>query len=98
MKAKAVALFENVRSFVEKHNAGDMDLEDLMVGHSYFMAADEDMLKMKIAYEVVPLLREYVKDGILDCKAEECARYYKAWKSLSTFSASASDGVTVPKS
>ena len=86
LRDKAVSVFENVRSFIEKHNAGDMDLEDLMVGHSYFMAADEASLKMKIAYEVVPLLREYVKDGILDCKEKECARYFEAWKSLSTLS------------
>ena len=98
LKAKAVAVFENVRSFVEKHNAGDMDLEDLMVGHSYFMAADEDSLKIKMAFEVVPLIREYVKDGILDCKAEESARYYEAWKSLSTCSGGEPDSSTVPES
>lgn len=83
LKTKAVSVFENVQSFVEKYNAGDMDLEDLMVGHSYFMAADEEALKMKMTFEVVPLMREYIKDGILDCKAEESARYFEAWKSLS---------------
>lgn len=83
LKSKAVSIFENVRSFVDKYNAGDMDLEDLMVGHSYFMAADEDALKMKMTYEVVPLMREYVKDGILNCKPEECTKWFEAWKSLS---------------
>ena len=83
LKSKAVSIFENVRSFVDKYNAGDMDLEDLMVGHSYFMAADEDVLKMKMTYEVVPLMREYVKDGILNCKPEECTKWFEAWKSLS---------------
>ncbi len=87
LKAKAVSVFENVWSFVADHNAGDMDLEDLMVGHSYFMAADEEELKMKVTYEVVPLIREYIKDGILNCKKEECTRYFESWKSLSIFSA-----------
>ena len=91
LKTKAVSVFENVRSFVKKYNAGDMDLEDLMVGHSYFMAADEDELKMKVTYEVVPLICEYIKDGILNCKKEICTRYFEAWRFLSTFSEESPD-------
>ncbi len=87
LKAKAVSVFEDVKSFVKTHNAGDMDLEDLMVGHSYFMAADEEALKRNIAYEVIPLICEYIKDGILDCKSEEYDRYFAAWKLLSALSA-----------
>ena len=42
-----------------------MDIEDLMVGHSYFMVDDEDSLNMKWQYEILPLLMEYHKDGII---------------------------------
>lgn len=51
---------------------GDIDAEDLMVGHSYFLAKSDEELKMKMQYEVVPLLREYINDGILraDIKKE----------------------------
>lgn len=42
-----------------------MDIEDLMVGHSYFMTSDPDALKMKWQYEILPLLMEYHKDGII---------------------------------
>lgn len=40
-----------------------MDIEDLMVGHSYFM--DVNNLQMKWQYEILPLLMEYHKDGII---------------------------------
>ena len=60
----AVALFEVVESFIEK-NKTEMDFDDLMVGHSYFFAKDEDELKLKWQYEILPLLNEYIKDDIL---------------------------------
>lgn len=63
-KALAVHLFDTVKTFLEK-NKTDMDIEDLMVGHSYFLAEDEDELELKWKYEILPLLREYYKDGII---------------------------------
>lgn len=64
---EAVALFDAVESFIKKHKI-DMDFEDLMVGHSYFFAADENELELKWRYEILPLLNEYIKDGILNEK------------------------------
>ncbi|MCQ2300951.1 MAG: restriction endonuclease, partial [Bacteroidales bacterium] len=80
---KAVAVFDDVLKFIKEHNAGDLDIEDLMVGHSYFMAADEDGLKLKIEYEVLPLIREYAKDGLLAVAADELERCGAAWRELS---------------
>ena len=57
-------LFNAVKNFLNKSKY-DMDIEDLMVGHSYFMASDADVLKMKWQYEILPLLMEYHKDGII---------------------------------
>lgn len=57
-------LFKAVRLFL-KETKYDMDIEDLMVGHSYFMTSDTDALKMKWQYEILPLLMEYHKDGII---------------------------------
>ena len=54
-----------------------------MVGHSYFMAADEDGLKLKIEYEVLPLVREYAKDGLLAVAADELEGCGAAWRELS---------------
>ena len=42
----------------------DYDREDVRIGHSYFLA-DGVALANKIIYQVVPILREYLKDGVL---------------------------------
>ena len=55
-------LFNAVKNFL-KESKYDMDIEDLMVGHSYFM--DDKNLQMKWQYEILPLLMEYHKDGII---------------------------------
>lgn len=59
----AVQLFDAVMNFL-KSNRTDMDIDDLMVGHSYFLAESEDELQIKWKYDILPLLREYYKDGI----------------------------------
>lgn len=63
----AVELFEAVELFIKKHQI-DMDFEDLMVGHSYFFAKDEYELELRWQYEILPLLNEYIKDGIVNAK------------------------------
>ena len=63
----AVELFKSVESFLKK-NRIDMDLDDLMVGHSYFFAKDENELALKWQYEILPLLNEYIKDNIINAK------------------------------
>ena len=59
----AVLLFDAVMKFL-KANKTDMDIDDLMVGHSYFLTDDEEELQTKWKYDILPLLREYYKDGI----------------------------------
>lgn len=63
----AVAKFDDVEKFLKDPNvvAPDVDFDDLMVGHSYFMAKTLEELKLKWEYEVIPLLKEYKKDGLL---------------------------------
>ena len=62
---EAVKLFEVVENYL-KSCVSDMDIEDLMVGHSYFMAKDEDALRLRWQYEILPLLKEYHNDGIIN--------------------------------
>lgn len=38
--------------------------EDVWLGHSYFITKPEDFA-IRVKYEIVPILKEYVKDGIL---------------------------------
>ncbi len=60
----AKKLFDSVKRFLNETKY-DMDIEDLMVGHSYFMVDNEQSLQMKWQYEILPLLMEYHKDGII---------------------------------
>lgn len=65
--------FKEVKSLFEIYTASDFEKDDVMLGHSYFLAKDEDELKLKLKYEVVPILREYLKDGVLN-KNEESVK------------------------
>lgn len=47
--------------------AEDIKPEDVWIGHSYFIMQDEqmgDVTRMRIQYEIIPLLEEYIKDGV----------------------------------
>ena len=86
LEAKAVSLFRSVKDFLgdPKHLCGDFDIDDLMVGHSYFMAKGEEGLKLKMEYEVIPLINEYINDGILRVDPEEKKKVFNAWRNLET--------------
>ncbi|PRB87204.1 hypothetical protein CQ022_07975 [Chryseobacterium culicis] len=67
--------FEKVSQlFTTKNVSSEFEINDVQLGHSYFIAKKEDaedeqkrdeIFQMKMNYEVVPILLEYVKDGIL---------------------------------
>ena len=85
-KNAAMALFHeingtsknDVNSFIYKHKVADFEFEDLMIGHSYFMAKDLKTLKLKMKYEVIPLIKEYIKDGILKSDSND-EQYFEHW-------------------
>ena len=63
---KAKVLFNKVKElFVQEYLSPDFQQDDVLIGHSYFLAKDEDELKVKLKYEIKPILREYLKDGVL---------------------------------
>lgn len=70
-------VFKKVQEDVMKSVARGIDPEDIMPGISYFLvngknkktesdpdSYDEDHLKYKMEYELIPLLREYAKNGM----------------------------------
>ena len=80
-ESKQVKLFDSVFTFLDddkKHP--DMDIDDLMVGHSYFMADDDNKLRLKLEYEIIPLIQEYSKDGIINVKKDELKKAFDDWK------------------
>jgi hypothetical protein len=79
--SKQVKLFDDVYSFLnddKKHP--DMAIDDLMVGHSYFMTDDDNELMLKLKYEIIPLIREYSKDGIINVKKDDLEKAFKGWE------------------
>lgn len=66
IKQKAITLYNDVKAlFTIENLAPDFKADDVQLGHSYFLASTEDKLKLKLDYEIKPLLSEYLKDGIL---------------------------------
>lgn len=76
---KATTLFECIRAFIDVTKSHDLDIEDLMVGHSYFMAKDKYSLILKLKYEIIPLVLEYEKDGILNLSQEQKDEINTTW-------------------
>ena len=65
---KALKLFDAVQTFIEKNHESELDIEDLKIGHSYFLVGKNDngaKIEIKWKYEILPLIREYYKDGII---------------------------------
>lgn len=68
---KAVDYYRKVYEHLKKYPSGDIDLDDLMIGHSYFIADSIPSLELKWKYEVLPLLEEYYKDGLISKRFKE---------------------------
>lgn len=100
VKKVALALFAQINgigrndsgSFIAKHKASDFELEDLKVGHSYFMAKDMAGLKLKMRYEVIPLIKEYIKDGILRGMSDD-DKYFEKWQNAECYNPTITDYV-----
>lgn len=84
LKAIAIDLFNNIKAFITnpKHLCGDLGIDALMVGHSYFMASSKEELQCKVEFEIIPLITEYINDGILTVNDQEKEKAFDAWESL----------------
>ena len=82
--AKAKELYQMVARLFVKEERGqkknsswlspDFHWADVHPGHSYFMLDEnekDETLKMRLQYEIIPLLKELVKDGVLMPSARE---------------------------
>lgn len=48
----------------------------LQPGHAYFIAENEDEMKSRIKFELLPLIREYLAEGVLANAKDEFAKYF----------------------
>lgn len=71
---KGKILFEIVEKiFTKDYISSEFEINDIMIGHSYFITNidnDEniDELSKKFIYQVLPLIKEYFRDGIFHSK------------------------------
>jgi len=73
-------LMELVNEFIEKKVSPDYDPEDVKIGHTYFMADGnkEERVKTiahKFLYQVVPLIYDYIVDGLITTNKEKGKGY-----------------------
>lgn len=54
---------------LSEHLSEEFRPEDVWLGHSYFIKGEGDF-SLRKKYEIIPILKEYVKDGILKQSAE----------------------------
>ncbi len=68
LQTSALQLYDAVASLFSTNNiqlTSDFFADDVQPGHTYFLAKSRDQLLNKFVYQVLPLLHEYVKDGVL---------------------------------
>ena len=67
LNEKACKLFTQVkRIFEEDYLSPEYRREDVQIGHTYFLVDSEDKLKRRFEYQIIPVLKEYYKDGIIN--------------------------------
>lgn len=78
LKQKALAYFDQADTLMKV--SSEYEKDDLMIGHSYFLAKSEEELQNKMVFEVRPLLLEYFNDGLLAFRKDD--EEYKAIKNF----------------
>ena len=80
LRKDAESLFDRVKNIFTGTNddkseynnvIADVAPDDIMVGHSYFLAKSREELESNLKYQIKPLLLEYIKDGILSSNVKE---------------------------
>lgn len=78
IKVSSLFIKNDLTSFKEdsilirsEHLAEEFLPEDIWLGHSYFLAKDVLEMKVKLKYEIIPILKEYIKDGVLKESAKD---------------------------
>ena len=69
---KTKGCFNRIKEIVSNSIRGNYKKKDFMIGHTYFLPdkedakATEDCIRLKLKYQVLPILREYTEDRIIE--------------------------------
>ena len=82
VKEKAESLFDEIKDLISTNINADLDADDLMIGHSYFLCKTAGDLKMRLECEIIPLIEEYERDGIIMLDKSSMKMKFEEWKAL----------------
>jgi hypothetical protein len=72
LNEKAIKLFRQVANiFQGDYLSSEYRCEDVQIGHTYFLVDSEDKLLRRFEYQIIPILKEYYKDGIISFTPSE---------------------------
>lgn len=72
LNEKATKLFASVkRIFDEDYLSPEYRKEDVQIGHTYFLVDSEEKLMRRFEYQIIPILKEYYKDGIISFDVDD---------------------------
>lgn len=70
VNSKALKLFLSVSKLFDNDNLNsEYFREDVQIGHTYFLVSSEEQLYLRFRYQILPILREYQKDGMFQFEA-----------------------------
>lgn len=68
----ACKLFESVKKvFDADYLSPEYRKEDVQIGHTYFLVDSKDKLMKRFEYQIIPILKEYYKDGVISFDVNE---------------------------
>lgn len=68
----AVLLFDRVSELFNSENLNsEYYKDDVQIGHTYFLVTSVEQLYLRFRYQIIPILREYYKDGMFQLEAPE---------------------------
>ena len=71
---KAAVLFDRVAELFNSENLNsEYYKDDVQIGHTYFLVSSDEQLYLRFRYQMLPILREYYKDGMFQFDRYEVA-------------------------
>jgi hypothetical protein len=65
VSALFVKEIDSINPLPSEHLSSEFRPKDVWLGHSYFIKDDRIDTRMRLKYEIMPILEEYIKDGVL---------------------------------
>lgn len=62
--------WDNTELKNSKYLSDEFDPKDVCIGHSYFIHKEDEDISQRMKYEIIPILEEYIKDGVLKDSSE----------------------------